>query len=1200
MGVRSVNREVDRALFQNQNETIIFVEICSAATLVVAQSGTLRQEYAMFRALVPLALVALSVSIFAQQSTTAAPAAMPTYGRARITGALDESQRVTLKGNTHPLARPQFDSGSAPPDLPMDRMLLVLKRSPEQQAALNQLLDSQHDKNSPNYHKWLTPEAFGAQFGPPDADLQTITSWLQVHGFEVNKVAKGRTVIEFSGTAAQVEETFSTPIHKFTVKGQEHWANAADPQIPAALAPAVAGVLTMHNFPKKPMLKVMPEPVLAKYVKGQPLTTFGNPPINALAPADYATIYNINPLYTSGVNGTGRAIAVVGRSNLYGGGQDIRDFAYVFGSSSNVNVIVNGPDPGLLGSGEGMEATLDATWASAIAPGAVVDFVVSASTNTSDGVDLSEVYIIDNNLADVMTESFGTCELQQGITKADADGISALAEQAAAQGITYIVSSGDSGAEGCDDPNLPLASGPLSVNILASTPFNVAVGGTMFNENGQTSRFWSSTNKQYTLASAISYIPENVWNESCTTTRCGNNAGLWAGGGGASAYFAKPGWQSGVSGIPNDGFRDVPDVSLTAASHDPYLVCFQGSCVPDAQGYFSIWLVGGTSASAPAFAGVMALVDQKMGARQGQANYVLYRLAAQNPSTCNGSNTTTLPTTNCIFNDTTVGNNAVPGESGYGTPSAKYQSGKAYDLATGLGSVNVTNLVNKWNSVTFRASATTLVLNSGTAVNVPHGTPVDVAITVAPQSGTGTPSGDVSLWYEAYPSRAVSLFTLAGGTVSAKTNLLPGGTYPVTAHYAGDAAFGGSISSPPVSVTITAESSQTAMQVGGSFDSSGNIVPVTTTPYGSFLYMRADVAGSSGAGTPTGTVGFIDSTSGSVGSYSLNSKGNTATPSGFFTLPAGSHSLTAQYSGDSSFLSSTSSPPTSIAITPASSSWSLSFAGAPQGANLLAKLLTNSGGNPPTGKVTFSIDGNPVGNPIDTIGQAATTNSFYSIFYYGAPPVQVGAQASASFLDSSLANGAHTLTATYAGDGNYAASSSAPLSFNLQPDFSFTSGASSMSVRIGGSGTLPIAISQLDGFTGTVNFACSGLPRESSCSFNPASVKGSGNVTLTITTTAPRAGMLPGRDLLEIWLTGAVGMAGMFLVGGTAQRRRRRRLFGVILFAVAIGALGCGGGGSSAPPVQHDPGTPAGAYTVTVTASSGSLSHQVSFGLSVQ
>ena len=716
-------------------------------------------------------------------------AAQPAAVHPLITQTVDESQLTTLKGNTHPLARPQFDLGTAPASLPMQRMLLLLKRGPDQETALRKLLDDQQDKSSPSYHQWLTPEQYGQQFGPSDTDLQTITAWLQSHGFQVGST-KGRTVLEFSGTAGQVQEAFHTTMHKYIVNGEQHWANASDPQIPTALTGAVAGVLTLHNFLKKPQIHYSKEPVAAKLEPGKrPSMTFSDG-THGLGPYDYATIYH-SPAFNGAINGA-TAIAIVGRSNLYsqnGSSADVLNFRNIFSlCCGSPQVVLNGPDPGDLGGGEEAEATLDTTWSGAVAPGASINLVVSASTDTTDGVDLSEVYIIENNNYDIMSESFGSCEALT--TSTNAAGISALAEQAAAQGITYFVSTGDNGAEGCDDQNTETtATGPVSANVLASTAFNVAVGGTVFNENGQTSKYWNSTNST-TYESAVSYIPEDVWNDSCPPTTCGSNANIWAGSGGASIYIPKPSWQFGVTGIPSGGFRDLPDVSLTAASHDPYLVCLEGSCVPNSQGQFYIYFVWGTSASAPSFAGIMAMVEQQNGSRLGLANYVLYRLAAtENLSQCNGSSASTLPNSTCIFNDVTVGNNSVPGEANYGLSSAQYQASTGYDQATGLGSVNITNLVNQWNTVTFNPTTTTLTTAQNQTVT--HGSPVTVTVTVAPNSGTGVPTGDVSVANDvgAVDNFPVGTFTLSGGTATGTVYDLPGGYYSIYARYAGDATY---------------------------------------------------------------------------------------------------------------------------------------------------------------------------------------------------------------------------------------------------------------------------------------------------------------------------------------------------------------------------------------------------------------------------
>jgi hypothetical protein len=577
----------------------------------------------------------------------------------------------------------------------MQRMLLVLTRSSQQETALQELIREQQDQASASYHQWLTPQQFGERFGAASQDVQTVTAWLESHGFQIERVSNGRGIIEFSGTAAQVQGAFHTQIHKYVVNGKSHWANASDPEIPSALAGVVAGVATLHNFQKKPQL-------IRANGTFQASPQFTSSGTHALAPADYAVIYNINPLYSSGINGTGAVIAVVGRTNI--NLQDIASFRSTFNLPANPpQIVVNGPDPGDLGGDEEAEAVLDTSWAGAVAPGATVKLVISQSTNTSDGVDLSALYIIDNNLADVMTESFGSCEAS--FTSSEAAAVSSLAEQAAAQGITYTVAAGDSGAEGCDDPTETKATGPVSVNLLASTPYTIAVGGTEFNENGNNTAYWQTSNGTGD-ESALSYIPENVWNESCVTNECtaGNSPALWAGGGGASTFFSKPIWQTGIAGIPNDNARDVPDVSLTAAGHDAYLLCLDGSCTPNSTGRISFDGYSGTSAATPSFAGMIALIVQETGTRQGQANYVLYGLAAKEAlSSCNASNTATLPDTNCIFNDVTIGNNAVPGESSYGTRSALYQAGVGYDLASGLGSVNMTNLARNWNAVPNRS-----------------------------------------------------------------------------------------------------------------------------------------------------------------------------------------------------------------------------------------------------------------------------------------------------------------------------------------------------------------------------------------------------------------------------------------------------------------------------------------------------------------
>jgi subtilase family serine protease len=720
----------------------------------------------------------------------------------RLTEEVDTTRLVVLKGNTHPMARPEYDQGLAPDDLPMERMLLLLKRSPEQEIELQELLDAQQDPGSPSYHQWLTPEQFGEQFGASPEDIDLITEWLQSQGFSVAGVAKARNVIEFSGTAAQVGESFHTEIHKYLVDGEEHWANASDPQMPAALAPVVAGVASLNNFGSRHIGHSTPGVIDAgRPAESQPLLrnclALGLGCKNYLAPGDFWTIYNETPLLTGSpkIDGAGVAIGVVGRTDV--SATDVNSFRSNYigsGHGGSFQQIINGPDPG---SGGGpAENTLDSEWASATAPGSSVILVVSGTTAATDGAALSALYIVDNNLAAVVSMSYGVCEKALG-----AGGnffFNGLWEQAAVQGITAVVSAGDSGAAGCDNPNTEsTATMGLAVNGCASTPFNIAVGGTMFNEGSGT--YWSPTESSTPgpHTSALSYIPEEVWNES----RSNGGTGIWAGGGGVSSCvtfnstaacvsgYPQPSWQANVYGTLTAAARNVPDVSFTAAGHDGYAIYLKG-----AQAFED-----GTSASTPAFAGVMALVNQKAGGKQGLANPVLYKLAASEfgssgNSSCISSNVTSGNT--CVFYDITSGNNSVPGQTGY-------TAVPGYDQATGLGSVNVANLVNAWKTVKARASSKVTVQASPSSITTSGST-----ILTATVSATNSvlPTGIVTFDIDGL---SVGMGTLTGSrttataTLTLSGNAVPVGSDTVKAFYGGDSNLAGSVSSA-VTLTVSA------------------------------------------------------------------------------------------------------------------------------------------------------------------------------------------------------------------------------------------------------------------------------------------------------------------------------------------------------------------------------------------------------------
>ncbi|MGA8860469.1 MAG: S53 family peptidase [Candidatus Sulfotelmatobacter sp.] len=674
--------------------------------------------------------------------------------RDRITSFIDDDQRVTLRGNVHPLAQAQYDAGAVATDFPMEHMLLTLLPDSTQQDVLNQLVDAQHNPESPYYHQWLTPEQYGERFGVSDADTAQIVSWLQEHGMQVEEVTAGRRSIIFSGTAAQVQTAFHTAIHTYKIGDEVHHANVNDPEIPAALVQVVGGVVSLHDFHSEPMHGLV----------RKPSPDFSSGGAYYLAPADFATIYDLNPLYQQSITGSGQSVAIVARSNI--NIADARQFRTFFGLPANdPQIIVNGTDPGIWSANEETEADLDVEWSGAVARSATIKFVVSKSTNSSDGVDLSAQYIVNHNLAPVMSTSFGLCEASLG--SSGNSFLNSLWQQAAAEGITVFVSSGDSGAAGCDSASALTATHGRAVNGLCSTPYSVCVGGTEFNDLANPTLYWSPSNSSGTQASALSYIPEIFWNAS------GPDYGLWASGGGASAVYAKPSWQAGT-GVPADGKRDVPDVALSSAGHDGYLIYQNGE----------LYVVGGTSAASPSFAGVMALVVQNTAARQGNASVAFYSLASKQRA--GGAS---------VFHDTTIGNNSVPGQAGFNATVG-------YDQATGLGSINGSILVNHWADATtppsFHAalSANSLSVTGGSnkslTLNVTVSGGFNAAVTF---SITGLPGGVSDTFTPAKlsaPGSGSSVLKLAA------TSAARAGTYSATV----SATSGAVKQQMPLSVTI--------------------------------------------------------------------------------------------------------------------------------------------------------------------------------------------------------------------------------------------------------------------------------------------------------------------------------------------------------------------------------------------------------------
>ena len=828
--------------------------------------------------------------------------------QARIVAPIKNEVRVTVKDSTPALVKRSVDTGRMAGGQNLGRMILLLTPTPDQEQAAELLVSSQHDSSSPQFHKWLKPAQYGEQFGVAAEDVQKVQQWLEQQGMTVHEVSQSRQFVVFSGTAGQVEQAFSTQMHTYTFNKEKFVANSTDIQIPAALSQVVRGVVRLHSEPHTPNLKIG-QKFKVNRKTGKIEVGMGQ---HFMGPADFATIYNLQPLYDAGISGTGETIAIVTRSSLvdanYGidGVQDIRDFRTVMGLPANdPEMIVNGDDPLVMSYSDAIEALLDVTWAGAVAPMAHIVAVASQS-NFADGVDASAAYIVDHNLAPIMSTSFGTCE--QNLGPVQNAFYNALWRQAAAQGITSFVSSGDNGGAGCDDQSSgSFAQNGVAVNGLASTPYDVAVGGTQFDDVGQDDTYWALDNDPTNLKSVLSYIPEKVWNESSNDPFF---TSLWAGSGGVSTVYAKPNWQT-ATGVPNDGKRDVPDISLAAAGHTSYALCFEASCsFPD---YVQLWGVAGTSAASPAAAGIMALVLQKMnGQPQGLANYVFYKLAS----------------TNALYHDITSGDNKVPDPNGDYTVG--YDAVAGYDLASGIGSFDANALVNNWSAASATAgSSTTLTLANGQATSLVHGAPATFHVKVTCSGANCTaPTGDVALQGASVSGDFAGLGAAhlapaaPTSTAVATTSTIPGGTYGVSARYSGDGKYYTSTSSP-ISFTVAPEPSQ--MVVGGISGSGGfAITSPLTLGYAEPVTLFVAVAGLSGQGHPSGQIsllvdGVVPNTVARDFQTPATLTLNYGETSSFFTngvtpagqssvfpnlssgFPVGTHQVQATYPGDNSF-----------------------------------------------------------------------------------------------------------------------------------------------------------------------------------------------------------------------------------------------------------------------------------------------------------
>jgi subtilase family serine protease len=1014
---------------------------------------------------------------------------------ARIAGPILEQSRVRVRGNVPAIVQAQNDRGKASGSIQLRHIRLVLTRSTAQQTALDRFEQELQDKSSPNYHKWLTPEEFGRRYGPAASDIAAIVAWLQSRGLAVDPVSPGRTNIAFSGTVSQVEEAFDTSIHSYQFSSQQFYSNNTNPSIPSALAPLIQGIAHLNTWrPRPSSIRADPgrmDPDSKRLVpihgipERHPAPAFDPAAAGNLymVPGDAATIYDtpnlaLNANYSSTIkyDGTGVTIGVPGTSLIKT--STVQNYRSNFLGNTVVPIITNIDD--VTFTGGTTEPYIDVEIAGGLAPGATIHYYVA-----NDLLTPIEQALTDNTV-DILAYTYGVCERFD--STADNAAINKSWEQAAAQGIAVAVATGDSGSAGCDDPtdsngqDTAAAVKGLAVNAYASTPYNIAVGGTDFDQLDQSFSSYSTSGGSATTyyRTALKYIPEATWNDSTQNNNALTNNQPWGvglsiypvniigGGGGPSncstnntstnpgsctSGYSKPSWQRGA-GVPADGARDLPDISLMAGNgfyNAAWLVCNDSTngstglpddCSLQSNGSFNFAAYGGTSTAAPAFAGILALVQQSTGGRLGQAAAQLYNLY-------NGSHASQ------IFHDVTQGNNSV--SCTQGSPNCKknvaayyfetgYNATAGYDLATGLGSVDAAQLISYWNTATSGATVTVTV--TPVTASMAANQSLSVAVNVAGSSGLLTPTGTVALTGGGYTSAAE---TLSNGsyTFTVPANSLSVGIDALTVAYSGDTNYASAtgttnvtVTAPPtftLSATVPSaiapgESAASTVTVQSSNGYTGDVTlscALTSAPAGA-TNLPTCSTGSSVSLTPTVTTGTgsvsVTTTAPTTGSLQPSSPANLqwfraaggsgvlalliffvpgrtrkwrhilgawflAASIGFVLVGCGSSSPTSSSNSGGSSGSgggTTAKTTPTVKVSPASTSIVLNTAVS------VALTVTGSGTTTPTGTITLASGS------------------------YSSPAATLtGGGATITIPASTLPAGQNTLTASYSGDGNY-------------------------------------------------------------------------------------------------------------------------------------------------------------------------------------
>ena len=1089
--------------------------------------------------------------------------------------------RVRLQENALAGQNDLAPSSAVPPTLTV-RLIFILSRPPELEAAFQRLLAEQQDPTSPRYHHWLTPSQIGEQYGPTGHDLSALTDWLVSQGLSVREVAPSGIFIQVEGSAASISTALDTDlryIQRTATPGiAPRMAANRGPEIPSAFGSLVESITGLSGEEAHPLHAVAGIPIT-----GVPIADLNNrvapqaneaPASHYITPNDFARIYGIDAVYNSGIDGTGQAVAVIGRSRVLAA--DITNFATFASRPARLpNVIVpsSGTDPGLTGDGDQAEATLDVDRVLGTAPGAHLDLVISASQ--SGGIQTAAQFEVQNLLDPIMSVSFGACEAAVGLPFVRF--WDALFSQAAAEGISVFVASGDAGAAGCGNPlSTPVSNQSREINSLCSSTNVTCVGGTEFADFVSPTVYWGSA-EGAGHASAIGYIPEGAWNEPSQISSTGIATYVAAAtGGGSSVYIGKPSWQVGP-GVPADNFRDVPDVSFSSSLHDGYLICLAYAGF-DCSNQIAVF--NGTSAAAPSMAGIAALLNQRLGAPQGNLNPLLYQLAAsalrQNSAT-NAFHDVTAQTSGvalCDIGIPSMCNNSTPAPGELFGGLAGYPLTTGYDLATGLGSVNVMGLLNAAiTPVQGQAPVSIFISSNPGSINASQTTQFFASLGPAT---AGPITGTVQFFSNGSAIGSPLPVSSKGEAVSDPLGFSGVGTYSINAVYSGDSNYATATSSPITLVVKTAPTATTTVTL--------SIASPTVALGGSDAFTVTVAATSPSTKTLSGYIQFyqgskrlfspIPLAAGALTTYSISSEATV-----------GASSITAVYLGDADFLGSTSAAqplsitrgPTTTQVNPAYGSVSTGVADP-----YVASIGFVSFGVPsPTGSVEF-FQGSA------SLGKIAVINAKATLL--AAPQ---------------LSAGTYGVSAVYSGDANYLGSNSTPSSVTVSsdPPYEISASAPTLSVTAGATtqNGVNILLTQSNNFVGNVNLVCKvayqgtgAVSAPPTCTFASNFIPfpaGNVNSLLIVSTTAHDPNIAVNKRGIPSRHAPLLVLCSVFFFMLVPPLRSISKLSPLLLAMFVVFVAGCGGGtastgGGTTPssPTPTATGTTPGDYLITVSS----------------